>query len=165
MRASVISRQTGILLLILGLAGTALFVFQFDGYNKTMNYIESKMIQRHVLKQFKADISNDLYERAAVDELIRLKDDKLFLNAIVIIENKTENPVMKINFYNAGTFSGTVEMAMSSEFLSSFGTYFEEVPVGSLNPTRAVRKLNLEATSPFIEEQRRAYALYRYGID
>ena len=128
-------------------------------------HYQSWRIQHHVLKEFKSDIRNDQYERAAVDELLRLGLDKGFLNAIVIIDDQTENPVMRINFYKAGMFSGTVEMAMSAEYLKALGFYFEEVPVGALNAPQAVRKLNLQATSPFIEEQRRAYALYRYGID
>lgn len=138
---------------------------KFETFSKLRNYIDNRLIQYHVLKEFRADLANNLFERAAVDELLRLKNDKGFLNSIAIIDNQTENPVMKVSFYKAGMFSGTVEMAMSKEFNKSFGAYFEEIPVGSLNPTQAVRKLNLQATSPFIEQQRRAYALYRYGID
>lgn len=136
-----------------------------ETFAKVRLYFQNWGIQSDVLKEFKSDIRNDQYERAAVDELLRLGLDKGLLNAIVILDNQTENPIMKVNFYNQGMFSGTVEKAMSSEFLSSIGFYFEEVPVGALNAPQAVRKLNLQATSPFIEEQRRAYALYRYGID
>lgn len=165
MKAFSQTRPTGKFLIILTLIAATVAVVQFDVYHRMLNFIEAKMIQRHVLKQFKADLANDLFERAAVDELLRLKVDKSFLEAVVIIDSETENPIMRVNFYKAGMFSGTVEMAMSSEFLSSFGTYFEEIPVGSLNPTQAVRKLNLQATSPFIERTRQAYALYRNGID
>lgn len=162
MRTSAFSGNLFKILLIGTLVFAGVIIYNFHDIKE---HYQTWRIQHNVLKEFKSDIRNDHFERAAVDELLRLGLDKGFLNAIVIIDDQTENPVMRINFYKAGMFTGTVEMAMSSEFVQSFGTYFEQVPVGALNAPQAVRKLNLQATSPFIEEQRRAYALYRYGID
>lgn len=133
--------------------------------NKIKDYFEERSIKKNVLKSFVNDLENNFYERAAVDELMRQGLTRTDLEAVVIIHENAGNPIMEINFYDAGMFSGTVERAMSFEFARALGFYFEDVPVGALNESRAVRKLNLQATSPFIEEQKRAYMLYRYGID
>lgn len=129
------------------------------------DYVTGNRIKADVLKKFKKD-TDDPYERAAIDELARLQDEKWALSTSFILDNLTENPVMKVNFYNAGTFSGAVEWAMSEEYTKSMGLWFEQIAVGNFKGSQvAVRKLMLETTSPFLEAQKQAYALYRYGID
>lgn len=146
-------------------ADEGMLSFLTSPFKAISNYFQERKIKSNVLKSFVKDIETDPFKRAAIDELIRSNDEMATLSSYGYLDYQTQNIILDCGFNDHGTFPKIVERAMAHEFARSLGTYFEGIGVGSLIPSRAVRKLNLQATSPFLEEQRRAYALYRYGLD